>query len=556
MNDMNFNAFETALAAGFRAAIYCRLSKDDDLETESASIANQRAMLQQFCEKNGWEVVATYQDDGYTGLNMDRPGLKKMLHAIEKRAVNLVVTKDLSRLGRNYLETGKLIEDFFPRHGVRYIAMNDGIDTLRENNEIAPFKNILNEMYSLDISKKVRASYRLKATKGDFTGCVAPFGYVKDPDDKNHLLVDPETAPIVRQIFSYALDGRGPNYIRRKLEDTEVPCPTWWNRQRGIRNHFTKWELADPERGRFIWDFSVIKDMLMNPVYMGAIASQKRNYRFKLGTIGDKKPDEWIIVEGMHEPIISPQDFEVVQSKMQARQRPRDNGNFSLFAGLIKCGECGKALTIRRTNAKHPQEIYACVTYNRFGKGHCTQHRVEFDALYQQVLEKIRECAAAAIGDGEAVLGRLNDACQSEERQQTEALARQVAKDEERSAALERMVMKLYEDMISGRISEQNFDLMMKRAQDEQKELGERLDRNRRLLADQTRLGENSRRWVETIREYADIQELDASILHRLIREIVVHETIDGDGTRHIDVEIHFNLKPIPEETPVSLNAV
>lgn len=547
MNDMSFSALETALATGFRAAIYCRLSKDDDLETESASIANQRAMLQQFCEKSGWEVVAVYQDDGYTGLNMDRPGLKKMLHAVEKGIVNLIITKDLSRLGRNYLETGRLIEDFFPRHGVRYIAMNDGIDTLRENNEIAPFKNILNEMYSLDISKKVRASYRLKATKGDFTGCVSPFGYVKDPANKNHLLVDPETAPIVRQIFGYALDGHGPNYIRRKLEDAEIPCPTWWNRQRGIRNHFTKWELADPERGRFIWDFSVIKDLLMNPVYMGAIASQKRNYRFKLGTIGDKKPDEWIVVEGMHEPIISPLDFETVQGKMRSRQRPRGDGNFSLFAGLIKCGECGKALTIRKTNAKHPQEIYACVTYNRFGKGHCTQHRVEFDALYQQVLEKIRECAAAALGDDEAVLGRLNDACRSEERQQTEVLARQVAKDEERSAALERMVMKLYEDMISGRISEQNFDLMMKRAQDEQKELGDRLDRNRHLLVDQTRLGENSRRWVETIREYADIQELDAGILHRLIREIVVHEAIDGDGTRHIDVEIHFNLKPMPE---------
>ncbi len=554
MNDMS--AFETALAAGFRAAIYCRLSKDDDLETESASIANQRAMLQQYCEKNGWEVVATYQDDGYTGLNMDRPGLRKLLHAIEKRAVNLVVTKDLSRLGRNYLETGKLIEDFFPRHGVRYIAMNDGIDTLRENNEIAPFKNILNEMYSLDISKKVHASYYLKATKGDFTGCVAPFGYIKDPADKNHLLVDSETAPIVRHIFGYALEGRGPNYIRRRLEDKGVPCPTWWNRQRGIRNHFTKWELADPERDRFIWDFSVIKDMLMNPVYMGAIASQKRNYRFKLGTIGDKKPDEWIIVEGMHEPIISPQEFESVQRKMRARQRPRGDGNFSLFAGLIKCGECGKALTIRKTNAKHPQEIYACVTYNRFGKNHCTQHRVEFDALYQQVLEKIRACAAAALGDGAAVLGRLSDACQSEERQQTEALARQVAKDEERGAALERMVMKLYEDMISGRISEQNFDLMMSRTQDEQKELGERLERSRHLLADQARLGEDSRRWIETFRKYADIQELDAGILHRLIREIVVHETIDGDGTRHIDVEIHFNLKPMPEETPSPLKAI
>ena len=313
MDDMRFSDIEMALASGYRAALYCRLSKDDDQEMESASIANQRAMLQQYCAKNGWEVVAVYQDDGYTGLNMDRPGLKKMLHAIEKGIVNLVITKDLSRLGRNYLETGRLMEDFFPRHGVRYIAMNDGIDTLRENNEIAPFKNILNDMYSRDISKKVHASYHLKATKGDFTGCVAPFGYVKDPANKNHLLIDPETAPIVRLIFGYALEGHGPNYIRRKLEEAKAHCPTWWNRQRGIRNTFTRWELVDPEKGRFIWDFSVIKDILRNPVYKGAIASQRCNYRFKVGTLGEKKPDEWIVVEGMHEPIISPEDFETVR---------------------------------------------------------------------------------------------------------------------------------------------------------------------------------------------------------------------------------------------------
>ena len=214
-----------ALAGGFRAAIYCRLSKDDDQQGESASIANQRDMLETYCEKQGWEVVAVYQDDGYTGLNMERPDLKRMMKAIERRQVNLVITKDLSRLGRNYLQTGHLIEDFFPRNGVRYIAMNDGIDTLRENNDIAPFKNILNEMYSKDISKKVHSSYLLKAQKGQFTGCVAPFGYRKDPEDKNHLLIDPETAHIVRLIFGYALEGHGPNYIRRRLVNGSSPAP-------------------------------------------------------------------------------------------------------------------------------------------------------------------------------------------------------------------------------------------------------------------------------------------------------------------------------------------
>ena len=210
MNGYEYTGINAILAGSFRAAIYCRLSKDDDLDGESASIANQRDMLEHYCEKQGWEVVEVYQDDGYTGLNMERPDLKRMIKAIERRQVNLVITKDLSRLGRNYLQTGYLIEDFFPRNGVRYIAMNDGIDTLRENNDIAPFKNILNEMYSKDISKKVHSSYLLKAQKGEFTGCVAPFGYRKDPEDKNHLLVDEETAPIVRQIFLWALEGHGP----------------------------------------------------------------------------------------------------------------------------------------------------------------------------------------------------------------------------------------------------------------------------------------------------------------------------------------------------------
>ena len=547
MNGYEYTDMDAILAGSFRAAIYCRLSKDDDLDGESASIANQRDMLEKYCEKQGWEVVAVYQDDGYTGLNMERPDLKRMIKAIERRQVNLVITKDLSRLGRNYLQTGYLIEDFFPRNGVRYIAMNDGIDTLRENNDIAPFKNILNEMYSKDISKKVHSSYLLKAQKGEFTGCVAPFGYRKDPEDKNHLLVDEETAPIVRQIFRWALEGHGPNFIRRRLEEQKVPCPTWWNRERGIRNVRTKWEKQDPEKGRYMWDFSVIKDILMNPVYAGAIASQKKDYRFKIGTIGEKKPQDWIVVEQRHEPLIDRKSFAIVQDKLKSRQRPRQNGETSLFAGLIKCGECGKSLTIRTTHAKHPQQIYACKTYGAFGKTHCSQHRVEYDTLYRLVLNKIRECASAALMDGEAIAGKLTDTCEAEQKGQREAWERSLAKDEERIEVLEKMVLRLYEDMMAGRISDTNFNLMLGRTQTEQAELKARVEEARKRLSDEAKIESDARQWIDAIQEYADITELDAATLNRLIKEIVVHERIDSDKTRHISIEIHFNLKPIPE---------
>ena len=552
MNSYEYTGMDEVLAGGFRAAIYCRLSKDDDLDGESASIANQRDMLENYCKRQGWEVTAVYQDDGYTGLNMERPDLKRMLKAIERRQVNLVITKDLSRLGRNYLQTGTLIEDFFPRHGVRYIAMNDGIDTLRENNDIAPFKNILNEMYSKDISKKVHSSYLLKAQKGKFTGCIAPFGYRKDPEDKNHLLVDEETAPIVRLIFSWALNGHGPNYIRRRLEEQKIPCPTWWNRERGFRNVRTKWEKQDPENGRYMWDFSVIKDILMNLVYTGAIASQKTDYRFKIGTIREKKPEDWIVVEGQHEPLVDKKSFDIVQEKLKSRQRPRNTGEISLFAGLIKCGECGKSLTVRMTNDKHPKQIYSCKTYNAYGKNHCSQHRIDLDTLSTLVLHKIRECANAALVDGEAVADRLSDSCKAQQKGQREALERSLAKDEERIEVLEKLVMRLYEDMVAGRVSETNFQLLMEKTQKEQKELKERVDKTRKLLHDEIQLADDAQQWIESIQAYRDITELDAATLNRLIKEIIVHESIDDDKTRHISIEIHFNLKPLPEVEQVT----
>ena len=547
MNKFDYETAKKTFADDYRAAIYCRLSKDDDLKGESASIANQRDMLEKYCRKQGWKVVSVYQDDGYTGLNMERPSLKRMLKAVEQRQVNLVITKDLSRLGRNYLQTGYLTEDFFPRNGVRYIAMNDGIDTLLDNNDIAPFKNILNELYSKDISKKVHSSYLLKAQKGQFTGSVAPFGYKKDPDNKNHLIVDEETAPVIKQIFAYALEGHGPNYIRRRLEEQKIPCPAWWNRQRGLRKFYTKWEKKDPENGSFMWDFSAIKEILMSPVYIGAIASQKVYYNFKIGVIGDKKPNEWIVVEGCHEPIIDKNSFNIIQEKLKSRQRPRQNGQISLFAGLIKCGECGKSLTVRTTHDKNPKKIYSCKTYNSFGKKHCTQHRIDFDTLYSLVLNKIRECAKAVLSDEESTAGKLSDMCESERKTGRENLEKLLSKDKERVKVLEKMIVRLYEDMAEGRISDQNFNLILGKTQKEQEELKAKINKNSKLLSDKNQLVHDIEKWKTIIQEYADITELDAVILNRLIKEIIVHEKIDYDKTRHISIEIHFNLKPIPE---------
>ena len=316
MNEMEYRTIGSALAGAIvqRSIADCQRT----MTCKAKVPVSQTSVI---CWKNtaksrDGEVVAVYQDDGFTGLNMERPDLQRMLRAIERRQVNLVITKDLSRLGRNYLQTGHLIEDFFPRNGVRYIAMNDGIDTLRDNNDIAPFKNILNEMYSKDISKKVHSSYLLKAQKGQFTGCLAPFGYRKDPEDKNHLLIDEETAPIVRLIFGYALNGHGPNYIRRRLEEEKSPAP-----HGGTGNGASQYphQMGKERPGKRAVYVGLLRYQrpFDESVYTGAIASQKKDYRFKIGTIGEKKPEDWIVVEGQHEPLIDRMSFDIVQNKAE-----------------------------------------------------------------------------------------------------------------------------------------------------------------------------------------------------------------------------------------------
>ena len=531
-----------------RAAIYCRLSKDDEKIGESESIQNQRAMLEQYCEQQGFEVVAVYQDDGYTGLNMNRPDVNRMLKAIERRQIDVVLTKDMSRLSRDYIEIGKLVEEFFPRNSVRYIAVNDAVDSIVESStDLMPFKAVMYQMYSADVSKKVHSAYVTKARAGQFTGCLAPFGYRKNPDQPGQLVPDEDTAPIVKLIYDYAKEGNGPNYIRRKLEDREIPCPAWWNRQKGLRNKYTKFERDDPERGHLIWDFTTIKEILQNPVYIGAIASQKQVYKFKTGWIRDKQPHEWMIVEDMHEPLVSREVFELVREKAKTRKRPDAFGNYSIFAGLVKCGQCGSTMNIRRANQKGNDRIYTCSKYNKYGVKHCSQHRMKYDVLYSIVLEQIRGYAAKALENEAEILSQLAHQSQGEYDSERTLVEKAIADDTARLAAIEKVVAKLYEDMIAERISNENFNAILAKSQAEQAALRERLHHNQSRIEHERQEQDDTTRWIELIKEYADIQELDTATLQRLIKKIVIHEDLDGDIIRQT-VEIHFNFKGQPDK--------
>ena len=553
---MSNEQMEELLAPTYRVGVYCRLSKEDDdiREGESQSISHQREIIEGFCKKKGWRVEDVYTDDGYSGTTSNRPDLQRLLKDIEDKRINVVVTKDYSRLGRDNLFTENLREIWFPKHNCRYVAINDNIDTMYED-EYAPFKAVINSQYSKDISKKVHSSYMNQAEKGRYTGVVPPFGYLKDPEDTYHLVIDEETAPFVKQIFDWALDGHGTAYIKRRLEANKVPCPTWWNRKRGFRNHFTKWEIQDPENGKYVWDDSVIGDMLINPVYYGAVASQKKNYKFKVGVINEKKPEEWIVVENTHEPIVDQDSFDIIQQKIESRKCSRGDGTYSLFAGLIKCGECGKALTIRKTNAKCPQDIYACVTYNRHGKNHCTQHRVEFDALYNIVFDEIKSLAKQTV-DAEEVARSLADAYEQEREEQKELLERNIAKAKSRIETLDRMTSKLYEDLLSGKISESIFGSMIEKTKSETEDLEKQIAADEKRLSTNDSESGNARKWIDLIKDYADITELDADTLNRLVKQIVVHEEITEDGDRNISMEIHYNFRPTDESKTYNLSEV
>ena len=303
----------------------------------------------------------------------------------------------------------------------------------------------------------------------DFTGCLAPFGYRKSEGDKNELEPDPDTAPIVRQIYALAGEGKGPNAIRRILEDGQVPCPAWWNRQKGYRDYTTKYERENPDTGQFVWDFTTIKEILYNPVYIGAIASQKQVYKFKTGWVRDKAPDEWIIVQDMHEPLIEREIFDLVQEKVKARKRPDAWGNYSIFAGILKCGQCGNSMNIRRANQKGNERIYTCSRYNKYGVAHCSQHRMKYDTLYRIVLEQIKRYAKEALENEDEIAGRLMRESKQYEQGERALIEKSVSDDTARLAAIEKLIAKLYEDMIADRVSPENFNSLLERSQAEQK---------------------------------------------------------------------------------------
>ena len=529
-------------------ALYCRLSLEDSRENESMSISNQKLMLRDYAEKNGMFQYEYYVDDGYTGRNFNRPSFQRMIADIEAGKVGCVITKDLSRLGRNYIEAGSYIEIFFPKHNVRYIAVTDGVDSLtRQEMDITPFKNILNDMYSRDISKKVLAGRMTRSRQGKFCGGQPPLGLMRDPDEKGHLIIDPETAPVIRRIFELALDGWGCMRIAKQLMDDKVPITRVKANTECDVNYYS-------------WGSARISHILRNPFYKGAhLVCRTHQKGIRSNTYDIIPRDDWEVIENCHEAIVTPAEWEQVQEIIDRRPTIM-KGNacpfYNLFHGIIYCATCGKSMLVRyekvgrtgknRFTGKEREPIdkayYICQTYNRLGKNACTSHKIEARDLYNLVLKDIQDLAAMALKDADVFYQRLSNRMKRRYMADASEMQKECDRLEARNQEIDSMFMSLYTDKARGILTEQRFLKLTATLEQEQEANRKRLQ-DLILVMRRTDEQENDvRTFMQEIRKYATIQELDEAVLNRLISKILVGEVKKVDGQKCQKVRIIYNF--------------
>ncbi len=529
-------------------ALYCRLSLEDGKDNESMSISNQKLLLKDYAEKNGMFNCEFYVDDGFTGRNFNRPAFQRMISDIEAGRISCVITKDLSRLGRNYIESGSYMEVFFPKHNVRYIAITDNYDSLnKQEMDIAPFKNILNDMYSRDISKKVLAGRMTRSRQGKFCGGQPPLGLMRDPDDNGHLIIDPKTAPIIRWIFDLALDGFGNMKICKVLMEERIPITRM---QTG----------TDCDVNYYAWSGSRISTILRNPFYKGAHVVCKTHQKgIRSNTYNIIPRDQREVIEDCHEAIIPKAEWDKVQQLID-RRPPIMKGNncpyYNIFHGIVYCATCGKSMQVRyekvgRTNkdrrtGKEREPIdkayYICQTYNRLGKNACTSHKIEARDLYNLVLADIQEVAAMALKDKEAFYGRLSRRMEKQYLADTDSLKKEYENLAQRNQEIDDTFISLYADKAKGILTEKRFLKLMDAIEKEQENNQSRMQEIAALISEEEHSEGDVQMFMGEIRRYAAITELDETVLNRLINRILIGEPKKVDGVKTQEVQIVYNF--------------
>ena len=537
------------------AFLYERLSRDDNLEGESYSIGNQKKLLAKVAKEKGYTNLVHFLDDGISGVTMDRPGFVEMICQLEQGKAAAVFVKDLSRLGRNYIEVGRLTEEFFPNHDIRLVAVSDNIDTAEGENELAPIRNLFNEWYARDISKKRRISNKIKGNAGEPMG-QPPYGYIKDPNDPKHWIVDDEAAQVVRRVYSMTLEGFGTEQIAAQLEKDDVLTPRAYWLTKGIKRP-GKGKQQPPTK----WNSSTITKILSLQEYCGDILNFKtysKSYKNKKRIDNDR--ENWVVFQDVHEAIIERAVYEQVQQKRgKIRKRRTNNGEHNMFSGLLVCADCGSNLHFHFNQGNPEIKYFNCSNY-KGNRGTCTStHYVRVDFLEEVVLGEIRRLTKfASLYEDEfvkAVIGHSQQAEQTDRKLKEKELRTLLARDEELDGLFER----IYEDNVSGKLSDDRFAKMSRRYEDEQKELAEKIKKLRSEIEKQSSCSMTTDMFIGLVRKYTRARKLTPRMLNELIEKIEVFNAEKIDGVWEQRLRIHYNCVgtiEIPTALPLPIPEV
>lgn len=519
------------------AFLYERLSRDDNLEGESYSIGNQKKLLTKVAKEKGYTNLVHFLDDGISGVTMDRPGFQDMIHQLEQGKASAVFVKDLSRLGRNYIEVGRLTEEFFPEHDIRLVAVSDNIDTNEGENELAPIRNLFNEWYARDISKKRRISNKIKGNAGEPMG-QPPYGYIKNPDNPKRWIVDDEAAQVVRRVFDLTLEGFGTAQIATQLEREGVLTPRAYWLEKGIKR---------PGKGKqqpaTKWNNSTIIKILSSQEYCGDVLNFKtysKSYKNKKRIDNDR--ENWVVFKDVHEPIIDRAVWEQVQQKRgKIRKRQTSDGEHNMFSGLLVCADCGCNLHYHFNQGNPEIKYFNCSNY-KGNRGTCTStHYVRVDFLEQVVLGEIKRLTkfASRYEDDfvKAVMGSTQERTELNRKLLKKELSALQARDKELDGLFER----IYEDNVSGKLSDERFSKMSRRYEDEQKEISEKMNLLRTELDKLGSKAMTSDAFLSIVRKYTRAKKLTPRMLNELIEKIEVHQAEKVDGVWEQKLTIHYN---------------
>lgn len=525
----------------YTAALYMRLSKDDDGAAESASIITQRKMLRSYAAEHGYVVFDEYVDDGWSGTNFDRPDFKRMIGDIEAKKVNMVITKDLSRLGRDYITAGQYTEIYFPSKGVRYIAIHDGYDSDSPYSDIAPFKNVINEMYARDTSKKIRSAFATKMRDGAYIAAFAPYGYQKDPVDKNHLVVDRQSGQVVKRIFRMAAEGAPPAEIARSLNERGIPPPAVYRcmTHDGLDvNAYSK---------RQEWTSATIAKMLRNVVYLGHIAQGKTTkISFKSHLTLSNPRDEWIVVENTHEALVDQETFDLVRRRTMARTCEKKGTFYNLFSGIAKCADCGRNMSTTGTRKKGSPANLTCGGYKLYGAEECSNHFIDYNVLYEIVQASLREQLAISREECTAIL-------ENAQKKQPASAGRQERSKEisgikKRLRELEGIIAKLYEDNAAGRLGDARMTKLLPKYEQEAETLEQRMAALQSEKATwEPSLQETREKLDKLLRQITDVAELTPKLLFKLVDHIEIgqghYEKGEHGKVKHQTVKIFYRFQ-------------